>query len=584
MSLSPLFLRRVLKMDGHRKSALDLAHGRLVLVSLFFAVAFMIISARLFDVSIIQGELRGFDVSATENTPTDTQQSDTLRSDITDRNGVLLATSLDTASLFADPSLIPEKEKTAKDLTRLFPDMAYGETLQKLQKDGRFVWVRRNMTPGEQAAVLELGQPGLQFRTEHRRIYPQENLATHIVGYTDVDGHGLGGIERSFDKLLQEGKEPLALTLDVRLQHIMHRELQKAISTFNAIGGAGMIMDVENGEVLAAVSLPDFDPHIPSSANDDKLFNRLTLGVYEMGSTFKIFSTAALLETQHVGMAQTFDTTKPLHRGRFTISDYHPEKFRMTVPEVFMHSSNIGAALMGEMMGSATLQKFYGDLGLLHQVSIEIDEVGKPMLPRPWGELSTLTASFGHGISVTPLQTVAAASSIVNGGIRVNPTLILDRAVEEIDKAQTRVVSAETAHRMRQLLRLVVTDGTATQADVVGYNVGGKTGTAEKIVNGRYAKGKNISSFIGFFPIDAPRYAILVMVDEPKGTKKSYGFATGGWVAAPAAGRIVESMSPLLGMKPNAVRPETDIATPLKKYLHSYEDDAANNGGEVAQR
>jgi cell division protein FtsI (penicillin-binding protein 3) len=283
-------------------------------------------------------------------------------------------------------------------------------------------------------------------------------------------------------------------------------------------------------------------------------------------------------------MAQTFDTTKPLHRGRFTISDYHPEKFRMTVPEVFMHSSNIGAALMGEMMGAATLKKFYGDLGLLHQISIEIDEVGKPMLPRPWGELSTLTASFGHGISVTPLQTVSAASSIVNGGIRVNPTLILDRAATDKDKAQTRVVSAETAHRMRQLLRLVVTEGTATQADVVGYNVGGKTGTAEKIVNGRYAKGKNISSFIGFFPIDAPRYAILVMVDEPKGTKKSYGFATGGWVAAPAAGRIVESMAPLLGMKPKAVRPETDIATPLKKYIHGHEDDTVNNGGEVAQR
>lgn len=583
MSIVNRLRKSRLRIDGSKRSALDMAHGRLTLLGLGFSVLYLIVGARVVDLTVLQGVLPRLNGSVAERVLEPEMQQAAVRADIMDRNGVLLATSLETASLYADPALISDPERVATVLSKAVPGMVYGETLEKLQRKGRFIWLKRNLTPEEQYRILELGEPGLQFKTEYKRIYPQGELSSHMVGYNSVDGQGLAGVERSFDELLSKGGKPLALTLDIRLQHILRRETNKAIREFNAKGGAGIIMDVVSGEILAATSLPDFDPQNPSAASPEQLFNNITLGVYEPGSTMKIFSTAALLDLKNPGLGMTFDTTKPLKVGRYTIHDYHPENRPLTIPEVFMHSSNIGSALMGQMIGGEALKNFYSDLGMLDPVAIEIAEKGRPLAPAQWREINTLTAAFGHGISVSPLHIVGAASTIVRGGTLVQPTLILNAAQAQdgkdvVNQNEIRIVSPQTSHRMRQLMRLVVTDGTAKKADVPGYNVGGKTGTAEKIVNGRYDRQKKISSFLGFFPMEAPRYAVFIMVDEPKGTKQSYGYATGGWVAAPAAGAVIRAMAPLLGMEPQMVAVEDDLAFTLKPYLR----DKKQEGGQLA--
>lgn len=389
----------------------------------------------------------------------------------------------------------------------------------------------------------------------------------HLVGYTDIDNQGLAGIERGFDNMLAHG-ENIRLTLDNRLQHVLRREVKKAVNDFEGLGGAGVIMDVTNGEILAGVSWPDFNPHQIGQAKDRQIFNRLTLGAYELGSVFKIFSTAAFFENKDVPVNVSFDAREPIKAGRFTIHDYHAEKRVLTAPEVFMYSSNIGSAMMGQAVGSKALKDFYKDLGLLDPLDFEVREVARPLIPEPWREVNTLTAAFGHGIATTPLQLVAGVSSIVNGGYLVKPHLVLDENAGGKPSQDLRVVKAQTAQRMRQLLRLVVTDGTGSKADVKGYRVGGKTGTAEKIVNGRYDSKKKISSFVGVFPMDAPRYVVFIMVDEPKGQKRTWGYATGGWVAAPAVARVITSMAAILGIPPAAEdAPENHFGEGLKQYI-----------------
>ena len=564
------FLRRTLRITGSHRSALEVAQGRLVLISALFAVMYILIAARMVDLSVIQGQWNKQDtdtVAEQQDGDGDAGSSSQARADITDRNGVLLATSLATASLFADTTLIADPDSVARRLADTLPGLNYNDALGDLKRKTHFIWIKRNLTPDEQFAVLKLGEPGLQFRTEYRRIYPQGPLTSHIVGFTNIDGHGLMGIERSFDPQLLKGGAPLALSLDVRLQHILRRETRKTIADFSANGGAGAILDLKTGEVLAAVSEPDFDPNDPGAAEGPAHFNMLTQGGYELGSTFKIFSVSAFLEDKHPALSTTFNCSHPLHVGKFTIHDFDPEGRWLTIPEVFMYSSNIGASQMGEDVGGAALEKYYRDLGFGQPLPLEIKEVSRPHLPAaPWSEISTMTASFGHGVSVSPLQLVAAAASVANDGIVVHPTLLLDHAQQD-SKPQMRILSAETSRKMREMMRLVVTKGTARQADVPGYEIGGKTGTADKPSGGGYDHHKKLSSFLGFFPINAPRYAVYVLIDEPHPNKKTYGFATGGWVGAPAVGRIVAAMGPLLGMSPHDVPPTDDLAQPLLQYV-----------------
>ena len=562
----------MVRIQGEKSSSLDLARGRITMIVSLFILFYVVMAAGLFDATVIRGYFRVSDAIRVEKTsaihekPVVAVKNGHKRADIVDRNGVLLATSLKTASLIADQKEIIDPVVAAKALASIFPDMRYGDLLKKLQGEKRFVWVRRNLTPNEQQKILEIGDPGLSFKFDYRRIYPQGRLTSHFVGYTDVDGKGLGGVERSFNKVLASQDDPLALTLDVRLQHALRREIRSAIKEFTAKAGAGLIMDVNTGEVLAAVSYPDFDPHLPDDPKKPTMFNRVTLGTYELGSTFKIFTTAALFEKTNTGMAQTFDATKPLKRDSHTINDYHPMHRALTVPETFMHSSNIATALMAERMGTAALKESYRDLGLMTKIKFDLDEVGAPILPSPWKEINTLTASYGHGIAVTPLQMVSAVSSVINGGMLVHPTLVKDEDRETPLRDRVRVISKQTSLKMRQLLRLVVAEGTASKAEVAGYDVGGKTGTADKNFNGRYDHTKKISSFVGVFPMHEPKYAVFIMVDEPNGTKKTYGYATAGWVAAPAVARVIEGMAPLLNIAPG--KPGTpDLAESLKQYV-----------------
>lgn len=566
MSRKSPFSKLSMRIVGEKSSALDLARGRIVLIVAMFVMIYFVVAARLVDATLIQGYFsQNTEVSELDAARSKKPVTQIRRADIVDRNGVLLATSLKTASLHADPKIILDPVGTAKALVKIFPDLTYGETLRKLQDQKRFVWIKRNLTPEEQKQILEIGDPGLGFDYDFRRFYPQGPLTSHMVGYSDVDGRGLAGIERSFNKILSTEDQPIKLTLDIRLQHILRREIRATMRDFTAKAAAGVIMDVNNGEVLAAVSLPDFDPQAPTSKpNDPEMFNRVSLGVFEMGSLFKIFTTAALLEKTATPMSKTYETLTPLQRYGRKISDYHPEKHNLSVPEIFMHSSNIGTALMAESIGTTSLRNFLRDLGLTKKGDFEIAEVGAPLLPNPWREINTLTVAYGHGIAVTPLQVATATSSIVNGGLLVKPRLVKTDMVQD-EEAHVRVVRKETSLKMRQLMRLVVTDGTGGNANVPGYMVGGKTGTADKSENGRYVKGKRISSFLGVFPVNDPKYVILVMVDEPNPNKKSYGYATAGWVAAPVVKKVISGMAPLLNIEPMKGQPE--LAEPLRQFV-----------------
>lgn len=569
---SPLFHSGRIKLQGGRSVHLDRARLRMVLMSGAFAFAYVLMAARAFDLSVLQvydGVSGGAPAKPARESVVSAERQGP-RGKILDRNGMVLAASLPMVSLSVNPSLILDPQAVAAGLSRIFPALDKAELLETLSaKNRRFDWIVRNITPAQQAEVLKLGQPGLVFHDASRRIYPQGALGGQLVGYSDVDSQGLAGVERGLASVLGEGKD-ITLAMDVRIQHVLARETGRAIKEFNAKAGAGVVMDVRTGEVLAAVSLPDFNPHEAGNASVEQRFNRLTLGVYELGSMFKIFSTAAFLDKDPRGMNATFDAREPLKEGRFKISDYHAQNRIMSVPEVFMHSSNIGSALMGRAVGSEGLREFYRDLGLLEPMdarTLGVREIGKPLVPAPWRDIHTLTASYGHGVSSTPLQAAAAVASIVNGGILVRPHFLKNE--ENVpDHEGMRVISEDTSRQMRALMRLVVSDGTGGKAEVPGYEVGGKTGTAEKPVNGRYDKGALISSFAGVFPMSDPRYLVFVMVDEPKGNKQSFGYATAGWVAAPAVARTVEAMAGILNIPPVS-NPEisNNFTANLKQYI-----------------
>ena len=532
------------RLQSRGAQALEQGRARLIVTAAMFSLAFGAVGVRLVDATIFAHGPDGGPAQAVRVPEVPVPQT---RADITDRNGVLLATSLSTASLYADPKLVIDPAEAARRISELLPDVHRERLLADLKGDKRFVWIRRNLTPRQEYEVNRLGLPGLFFQREERRVYPQGALMAHVVGFTSVDNSGLAGVEQSQDERLSAGGEPLRLSIDVRLQHILRREIQQQITDFTAIGGAGMILDVHTGELLAMVSLPDFDPQEPGEADAANRFNRDTLGVYEIGSVFKIFNTAMALDHGAIRLTDSFDT-RPVHIGRFTITDYHPTNRPMSVPEIFKESSNIGSLHIAERVGIERQRAFLGKLGMLKAPQLELPEVGRPLLPNPWTQVSLMTVAYGHGIAVTPMQAVTGVAAMVNGGILRPATLLKQPEGEEIPG--TRVIRQDTSEVMRRLMRLVVTEGTAKQSEAPGYLLGGKTGTAEKVAAHGYAKKALLSSFYGAFPMNDPRYVVVVMVDEPKGNKKSYGFATAGWVAAPAVSRIVQQIGPLLGVRP----------------------------------
>lgn len=532
------------------KAVLKKTRSRILIVLALFFVFYGVIIARMTHLTLAN-EIASLEAGDEPVTNENAQSVINIRrGDILDRNGNLLATSLSTSSLYADPKMIWDADEAARKLISVFPDLTYDDMLKKLQSKRRFIWLKRNLTPKQVYAANRLGIPGVNFLEESRRVYPYGSLTAHVMGYADVDGKGLAGVERAMDNALLQSKADLVTTIDIRMQHILHRELVQSISDFKAIGGAGMIMDVHTGEILAMTSMPDFDPHYPGRITDAERFNRNTLGAYEMGSTFKTFTMAAMMEYARMPLTTRLDTVKPLRRSGFTIRDYHPEKYPMNVSEIFLHSSNVGTALIAERVGTHNMKKFYNDLGFFDKPIIEIKETAAPIIPSTWREINTITASYGHGIAVTPVHLASAFASMTNGGYKIAPTLI-KRSPETYNNARhERVVSQETSDAMRRLLRIVVSDGTGRKADVKGYRIGGKTGTAEKTLGRGYSKNAQIASFVSVFPVDNPRFVVMMMVDEPKGNKKSYGFATAGWVAVPYVGNVIKNIAPLAGIKP----------------------------------
>jgi cell division protein FtsI (penicillin-binding protein 3) len=420
----------------------------------------------------------------------------------------------------------------------------------------KFVWIKRNITPKEQYAVNNLGIPGLSFEETTKRVYPHNHLFSHILGYVGVDKNGLAGVEQYLNNMLatqnNDDNSPLSLSLDVRVQHILHNKLTSAMEEFSAIGAAGIIASIDSGEIISMVSLPDFNPHHPGEADPNALFNRASLGTNEVGSIFKTVTVAMALEKKKVSLETSYDVSNPIQIAKFQLHDYHRHQGHYSVTEIFMHSSNIGTAKIAMDVGVKEQQNFLKKMGLLDAVELEISERGTPQYPSKdrWNNLSLMTIAYGHGIAVTQLHMIKAISSLINGGFLL-PLTVLKKDVDKLEEREKiRVVSQETSDNMRKLLRLVVAKGTGKKAAAPGYLVGGKTGTAEKITNGRYNKNQRVSYFVGAFPMNAPKYIILIMLDEPKGTKKTAGFATGGWTAAPVAGSVISEIASILGVLP----------------------------------
>ena len=519
-------LRGLLRLSPDKSTA------RIGLVAVCFAGLFLALGGRLV-VLAVAPEPPGGIRRATSS------EISAARPDITDRNGETLATDVKTVSVFAEPRNVLDKDEAVELLTAVLPELDARELRERLNTRRGFIWVKREITPRQQAEVHRLGIPGVGFVPENKRVYPNGVAAAHVLGFANIDNVGIAGIEKYIDAQgLQDlngagfavqsaDLTPVALSIDLRAQHALRDELAKALDKYKAKAAAGTIVDVNTGEVVALVSLPDFDPNNPVDALDKERINRINVGVYEMGSTFKAITTAMALDSGRFTINSTFDARAALRYGRFTINDFHAQHRVMSVPEVFIYSSNIGTARMALGIGVDGHKAFLRKMGQLDRLRTELPESAEPIIPPRWGELNTMTIAFGHGLAVAPLQAVMATAALVNGGYLIPPTF-LKRNPTEARELATRVIKPETSEAMRYVMRLNAERGSASRAAVAGYFVGGKTGTAEKVVGGRYAKNKLLTTFMAIAPSDKPRYLFLTVLDEPQGLPETQGVATSG--------------------------------------------------------
>ena len=480
---------------------------------------------------------------------------------ILDRNGQIMALDIEVQSLFAEPKIIERPDEIYESLITVLPELDRTSTMRKLKSGQGFVWIKREITPRQQADILALGLPGIGFRPESQRFYPAGETASHILGHTNVDNQGIAGVEKHLDdswlrQLHESGfavdkqLEPVQLSVDLRVQHYVRQTLVDAMQRYQAIAAAGIVLDVHTGEIVAMSSLPDYNPNKPVDALEKDRLNRMSAGVFEMGSTFKMFTTAMALDSGKVRLGDKFDARRPIRIGRFSISDFHGKKRILSVPEVFIYSSNIGTAKMADVVGIEGHQEFLTRLGLLTKMEgLELPEVARPTQPKEWKKVNSITISYGHGVSTTPLQTAVAAAALVNGGKLIPPTLF-PRSRVEASKLARQVIQPETSQTMRYLMRLNVVKGSGKRAEVPGFLVGGKTGTAEKVVNGGYSNKHRFNAFLSAFPVTDPKYVVLVIVDEPK-PEEGKVYATAGMNAAPAVGNIIKRSAPLLGIQPD---------------------------------
>ncbi|MEP4052354.1 MAG: penicillin-binding protein 2 [Litorimonas sp.] len=468
------------------------------------------------------------------------------RADLTDRNGELLATTLETYSLYAEPRRVWNPRETATELVKLRPHLSRANLQKKLELDRSFVWLERGLTPKERQAVFDIGLPGLAFRKEPKRVYPRENLASHFVGFTNVDMRGVAGAERAFDADLTSDNAPsVALSLDLRVQFALMDELAKAREKFDALDASGVVMDIRTGEIIAMASVPNFNPNNPDTTSPETLFNHAAMSTYDLGSVFKPLTMAMALEDGVADQVEMFPVQKPYKVLKKFIRDDHPSDVPLNMTGVLGESSNRGTAMIAQRIGGERQQYHLRNLGLLNRVDYELAESAKPQVQKRWGEMTTVTVSYGHGLSVTPLALTAAIGGMLNDGVYVTPTVRKHSVASPA--VGRRVFRSEVSQDLVDMMRFVVTDGTGRKANVPGYGVMGKTGTAEKpSATGGYDQKRLVTSFVAAFPHSDPRYAMIVTLDEPKAIEGTYGYATAGWNAAPVAGQVIRRIGPIL--------------------------------------
>jgi cell division protein FtsI (penicillin-binding protein 3) len=521
--------------------------------------------------AVLAGRLVMFAVGADSHGARRTASQDaiaTARPDIVDRNGEVLATDVKAPSLFGEPRRIIDKDEAIELLTATLPDLDTSEVRERLSSRKGFVWLKREITAKQQQDIHRLGIPGIGFLRENKRVYPTGPSVAHLIGLVNIDNQGIAGMEKWLDNngladLHRAGlatdrlQKPVELSVDLRVEHALRDELMKAKEKYKAKAASGLVSNVKTGEIVALVSLPDFDPNNPKEAHDPDRINRLTTGVFEMGSTFKALTLAMALDSGKATLNTLFDARGALHFGKFAIHDTHPLGRSITLSEVFTFSSNVGAARIAMAQGVEAHKAFLKKLGQMDRLRTELPESASPIVPKRWSELNTITIAFGHGIAVAPLQAVMGINAVVNGGYLIPPTF-LKRSEADAKAMAKRVLKPETSEKMRYLMRLNAEIGTAKKADVKGYYIGGKTGTSEKVVGGRYSKKQVLNSFTAIIPADNPQYQLLVMLDEPKALPETHGFITSGWNAVPTGGKVIARIGPLLGLEPRFDLPPSD--------------------------
>ena len=536
------------------------AKSRLVVLAAVFFCLYCVLVVRM-------GHLAASDPQVTQIKPIGSSII-AQRANIVDRHGRILATNLDTHSLYAETAHLTDPRKAADGLVKIFPDLEGDQLYKDFTGKRKFLWIKKRISPEAYQAVHDLGDPGLRFGPREMRLYPNGRLAAHILGGASFGREGVhsaevigvAGVEKTFDERLRKPSvsvDPLKLSIDLSVQAAVESVLGSGMSLLNAKGAAAILMNVNNGEIISLASLPDFDPNhrpkLPSTGDpaNSPLFNRAIQGVYELGSTFKIFAIAQALELKLVSPETMINVSGPLRWGKFKIRDFHNYGSELPVKKVISKSSNIGTARIAQEIGSIEQKKFLKSLGFFDIVPLEMVEAsgGKPLLPKNWSELSTMTISYGHGLSATPLHLAAAYAAIGNGGYRVTPTL----QIQENRKYGDRVISKAVSKQALSMLRSVVTDGTATMAEVPGYPVAGKTGTADKpSPTGRYYDDKVITNFAALFPAGDPKYVLVVTMDEPEDTTGEEARRTAGWTAVPVAAEIITRIAPLMGLRPES--------------------------------
>ena len=555
---------------GRRNGALD---GRMKLVVAGFAGLFVLVAGKAAFLTLADGGKGA--------KPAVVRKEHIPRPDIVDRNGILLAGDMPFASVFAEPYRMIDVDEAVEGLLSVAPQLDAKKLRRQLaNRKRKFVWIMRQVRPEMEEKILDLGIPGVRVMKEKRRVYPMGRMLAHVVGYSNIDSKGLTGIERFLDKAGAlytaslanpdgQGAAPAVLSIDVRVQHALRAELARAMKKFKALGAGGLVMNIHTGEILALVSLPDFNPNSRdrSEALDKSRLNRMTSGVYELGSVIKSVTFAMALDEGTATLEKKYDARFPLRVGRNVIHDFHAQRRWLSVPEVFTHSSNIGTARMALEVGLKKHKAFLEKVGLFERLRTELPESARPLLPRHWSTIASVTASFGHGFAVQPLQGLAVIAGLINGGVMIPPTF-LKRDMKTAHALGTRVISEATSRKMRYLFRLNAIKGTARRAAAPGWRVGGKTGTAEKVINGKYNKDHRLTTFIGAFPMDAPKYALLVMLDDPRPIPETHGYATSGWNAVPVAGLVVARIAPLLGIAPKLDTEEARAELARWRKLH----------------